>query len=180
MSNTIAFFSFKFLSNILLSGCIALPTLFLPQDQYFTSFFLSNIVILFGTTVSLMFMFLPKLWKLFSQIERTNQQNRADISDDRSIDSFLHNRVGGGWLSNAEGSTAGQSYSCGRKGSVGSLDDKADTLKESHMGYMGVKFQNRYVPFLSSWCMRRVILYPADKYFTCFELVCLDPFLVSV
>ncbi|KAF9215188.1 Phosphoacetylglucosamine Mutase [Podila verticillata] len=156
--------------NILLSGCIALPTLFLPQDQYFTSFFLSNIVLLFGTTVSLMFMFLPKLWKLFSQIERTNQQNRADTSDDRSIDSFLHNRVGGGWLSNAEGSTAGQSYSGGRKGSVGSLDDKGDTLKESHMGYMGVKFQNRYAPFLSSWCMRRVILYPADKYFTCFEL----------
>ncbi|KAG0352968.1 hypothetical protein BG005_007675 [Podila minutissima] len=164
--------------NILLSGCIALPTLFLPQGQYFTSFFLSNIVLLFGTTVSLMFMFLPKLWKLFSEFDRSGQQKRADSSDDRSIDSFLHNRVGGGegggggWLSNAGGSSVAQNYSNagGRKGSVGSLDDKGDTLKESHMGYMGVKFQNRYAPFLSSWCMRRVILYPSDKYFTCFEL----------
>lgn len=162
-----------------------MPTLFLPQDQYFTSFFLSNIVLLFGTTVSLMFMFLPKLWKLFSHIELRNQQKRADTSDDRSIDSFLHNRVGGGegggggWFSNAESSSAGQTYSTagGRKGSVGSLDDKGDTLKESHMGYMGVKFQNRYAPFLSSWCMRRVILYPGDKYFTCFELVNPNAFL---
>ncbi|KAF9299672.1 hypothetical protein BGZ74_008773 [Mortierella antarctica] len=164
--------------NILLSGCIALPTLFLPQGQYFTSFFLSNIVLLFGTTVSLMFMFLPKLWKLFNEFDRSGQQKRADSSDDRSIDSFLHNRVGGGegggggWLSNAGGSSVAQNYSNagGRKGSVGSLDDKGDTLKESHIGYMGVKFQNRYAPFLSSWCMRRVILYPSDKYFTCFEL----------
>lgn len=131
-----------------------------------------------------MFMFLPKLWKLFSEFDRSGQQKRADSSDDRSIDSFLHNRVGGGqgggggWLSNAGGSSVAQNYSNagGRKGSVGSLDDKGDTLKESHMGYMGVKFQNRYAPFLSSWCMRRVILYPSDKYFTCFELVSSDSF----
>jgi hypothetical protein len=50
-------------------------------------------------------------------------------------------------------------------------ESKGDTLKESHIGYMGVKFQNRYMPFLASWCMRRVILYPADKYFTAFEAV---------
>ncbi|KAG0342860.1 hypothetical protein BG004_005563 [Podila humilis] len=167
--------------NILLSGCIALPTLFLPQEQYLTSFFLSNVVLLFGTTVSLMFMFLSKLWKLFSQMERNSQQARADSSDDRSIDSFLHNRIGGGgWFNNSSsnggcgasigGSSIGQSYSQGRKGSVGSIEDKGETLKEAHVGYMGVKFQNRYMPFLASWCMRRVILYPADKHFTCFEL----------
>ncbi|KAF9427918.1 hypothetical protein BGZ94_003858 [Podila epigama] len=171
--------------NILLSGCIALPTLFLPRDQYFTSFFLSNIVVLFGTTVSLMFMFLPKLLKLFSEFGRQSLHGNTDISEERSIDSFLNNRVGGsgGWLSNvgAGGSSVGgagastvsnnaYSTSGGRKGSIVSIDDRGDTLREAHMGYMGVKFQNRYLPFLASWCMRRVILYPTDKYFTCFEV----------
>ncbi|KAF9899401.1 hypothetical protein EC991_008932 [Linnemannia zychae] len=138
--------------NILLSGCIAMPTVFLPQDQYLTKFFLSNVVLLFGTTVSLMFMFLPKLWKLFAQIERNLQMNRADSTptDEGSFDGFFKQGPGG-WLSavgNGEGGSPGGEYG---------------------PGYMGVKFQNRYAPLLASWCMRRVILYPTDKYFTAFE-----------
>ncbi|KAG0049823.1 hypothetical protein BGZ83_005350 [Gryganskiella cystojenkinii] len=162
-----------------------MPTIFLPPDQYYTKFFLSNIVLLFGTTVSLMFMFLPKLWKLFSQIEQKSMKDRAEGSDESSFDGILQNRAG--WLSNGtsgygsnvtkhnggsgvHGAQSSYISSGGRKGSVGTLEDGSDTLKESHAGYMGVKFQNRYFPFLSIWCMRRVILYPADRYFTCFEL----------
>ncbi|KAF8946717.1 hypothetical protein BGZ47_011543 [Haplosporangium gracile] len=164
--------------NILLSGCIAMPTVFLPQDQYLTKFFLSNVVLLFGTTVSLMFMFLPKLWKLFAQIERNIQMNWADgaTADENSFDG-LFKQGPGGWLSGAAapgngggGSPIGEYGPGARKGSVGTVDEsKGDTLKESHIGYMGIKFQNRYMPFLASWCMRRVILYPTDKYFTAFE-----------
>ncbi|KAF9920195.1 hypothetical protein FBU30_009996 [Linnemannia zychae] len=172
--------------NILLSGCIAMPTVFLPQDQYLTKFFLSNVVLLFGTTVSLMFMFLPKLWKLFAQIERNMQMNRnggnngnggeGSAEEENSIDGFFKQGPGG-WLSAAVGNGGGGSgsplgeYGSGaRKGSVGTMDEfKGDTLRESHIGYMGVKFQNRYIPLLASWCMRRVILYPTDKYFTAFE-----------
>ncbi|KAG0082287.1 Metabotropic GABA-B receptor subtype 2, isoform C [Linnemannia elongata] len=168
--------------NILLSGCIAMPTVFLPQDQYLTKFFLSNVVLLFGTTVSLMFMFLPKLWKLFAQIERNNQMNRANegggtTSDEGSFDG-LFKQGPGGWLAAAAGnggnggggSPIGEYGPGARKGSIGTVDEsKGDTLKESHIGYMGIKFQNRYMPFLASWCMRRVILYPTDKYFTAFE-----------
>ncbi|KAF9543952.1 hypothetical protein EC957_000317 [Mortierella hygrophila] len=170
--------------NILLSGCIAMPTVFLPQDQYLTKFFLSNAVLLFGTTVSLMFMFLPKLWKLFAQIERNLQMSRGNdgggtTADDSSFDGFFKQGPGG-WLSasaavegggHGEGGSSIGEYGPGaRKDSVGTVNEsKGDTLKESHIGYMGIKFQNRYMPFLASWCMRRVILYPTDKYFTAFE-----------
>ncbi|KAG0217465.1 hypothetical protein BGX33_010476 [Mortierella sp. NVP41] len=171
--------------NILLSGCIAMPTVFLPQDQYLTKFFLSNVVLLFGTTVSLMFMFLPKLWKLFAQIERNSQlklncvSSTDGCSEDSSFDGFFKQNAGG-WLSTAGndgggGGGGGESaigeYGPGaRKGSVVTVgESRGDTLKESHIGYMGVKFQNKYMPFLASWCMRRVILYPTDKYFTAFE-----------
>ncbi|KAF9187690.1 hypothetical protein BGZ51_001137 [Haplosporangium sp. Z 767] len=155
--------------NILLSGCIAMPTVFLPKNQYLTKFFLSNVVLLFGTTVSLMFMFLPKLWKLFSQIERS-AQGRGEISDESSFDGLFNNSSRVGWLNGTASSVCGYVPSA-RKGSVVTLDEsKGDTLKESHMGYMGVKFQNRYLPFLESWCMRRVMLYPSDKYFTAYEM----------
>ncbi|KAF9113786.1 Metabotropic GABA-B receptor subtype 2, isoform C [Mortierella sp. AM989] len=159
--------------NILLSGCIAMPTVFLPQDQFLTKFFLSNVVLLFGTTVSLMFMFLPKLMKLFSQIERSLHGNRAEGTDEGSFDGLFNRRSwfntgstsGGGGGSTVDGHVPG-----GRKGSVGSIEDsKGNTLRESHMGFMGVKFQNRYMPFLANWCMRRVVLFPMDKYFTAFE-----------
>ncbi|KAI1318459.1 hypothetical protein EDD11_006544 [Mortierella claussenii] len=160
--------------NILLSGCIAMPTVFLPADQYLTKFFLSNVVLLFGTTVSLMFMFLPKIYKLFSQIERRIQDSRVECSgngEEGSFDNLFNNRAS--WLNGASstaGSTVGRYLPGGRKGSAASLEDsKGSTLKESHIGYMGVKFQNRYMPFLASWCMRRVLLFPADKYFTAFE-----------
>ncbi|KAF9948297.1 hypothetical protein BGZ72_009778 [Mortierella alpina] len=190
--------------NILLSACLAMPTVFLPQDQFLTKFYLSNVVILFGTTFSLMFLFLPKLWELFTQIEKSHQRGSnsgnggtSDGSDQNSIDGFYNgapawmNSAGnlvllaqgadlaggvdpdapgtGGVLSSINASN--QHLPGGRKGSVGTLDDtKGDTAKETHMGYMGVKFQNRYLSFLSSWCMRRVILYPAGRYFTCFEV----------
>ena len=172
--------------NILLSGCIAMPTVFLPQDQYLTKFFLSNVVLLFGTTVSLMFMFLPKLWKLFAQIERNLQMSRGNdgggaTTDEGSFDGFFR-QGSGGWLGTVTaagssgngggGSSIGEYGPGARKGSMVTVDEsKMDTLKESHIGYMGVKFQNRYMPFLASWCMRRVILYPTDKYFTAFEAV---------
>ncbi|KAF9360258.1 Metabotropic GABA-B receptor subtype 2, isoform C [Mortierella sp. AD094] len=155
--------------NILLSGCIAMPTVFLPQDQYLTKFFLTNVVLLFGTTVSLMFMFLPKLMKLYSQIERSTQGDRTEIAEESSFDGLFNRRS---WLntSSGGGSTVSGYVPGGRKGSVTSIEDsKGDTLRESHLGYMGVKFQNRYMPFLSSWCMRRIVLFPADKYFTAFE-----------
>lgn len=159
-----------------------------------------------------MFLFLPKLWELFTQIERSQQRlggigigvggsgggGGGDGSDSNSIDGFIYNG-NGGWVNSsgnlaalAQGSAAaaaaaasggsgsmndGSQYLSGqRKGSIGTLDEsKGETLKETHMGYMGVKFQNRWVPFLSSWCMRRVILYPTGRYFTCFELVSLYP-----
>ncbi|KAF9278430.1 hypothetical protein BGZ68_008585 [Mortierella alpina] len=192
--------------NILLSACLAMPTVFLPQDQFLTKFYLSNVVILFGTTFSLMFLFLPKLWELFTQIEKSHQRGSnsgnggtSDGSDQNSIDGFYNgapawmNSAGNlvllaqaqgadlAGVADADISGAGglsssinasnQHLPGGRKGSVGTLDDtKGDTAKETHMGYMGVKFQNRYLSFLSSWCMRRVILYPAGRYFTCFEV----------
>ncbi|KAG0295204.1 hypothetical protein BGZ96_012306 [Linnemannia gamsii] len=194
--------------NILLAGCLAMPTVFLPNEQFLIKFYLSTVVILFGTTFSLMFLFLPKLWELFTQIERsqlrlgggTGGGGGGDGSDHNSIDGFIYNG-NGGWVNSsgnlaglAQGSAAvaaaataaataavsggsgsmndGSQYLTGRrKGSIGTLDDsKGETLKETHMGYMGVKFQNRWIPFLSSWCMRRVILYPAGRYFTCFEV----------
>lgn len=163
-----------------------MPTVFLPKNQYLTKFFLSNVVLLFGTTVSLMFMFLPKLWKLFSQIER-NMQNggSAEGSDESSFDGLFNNSSRVGWIGGGGSNIGGTGSSIcgympgGRKGSVGTLDEaKCDTLKESHMGYMGVKFQNRYLPFLASWCMRNVMLYPSDKYFTAYELV--SPLVTSV
>ncbi|KAF9141012.1 hypothetical protein BGX30_005623 [Mortierella sp. GBA39] len=192
--------------NILLAGCLAMPTVFLPNEQFLIKFYLSTVVILFGTTFSLMFLFLPKLWELFTQIERSQQRlggvgvgvsggsGGGDGSASNSIDGFIYNG-NGGWANSsgnlaalAQGSAAaaaavaagsgcsgsaneGSQYLSGRKGSIGTLDEsKGETLKETHMGYMGVKFQNRWVPFLSSWCMRRVILYPTGRYFTCFEL----------
>ncbi|KAK3845578.1 MAG: periplasmic binding protein-like I [Linnemannia gamsii] len=191
--------------NILLAGCLAMPTVFLPNEQFLVKFYLSTVVILFGTTFSLMFLFFPKLWELFTQIERSQQRlggvggggAGGDGSDDNSIDGFIYNN--GGWVNGsgnlavlAQGSAAaaaaaaaangsggagsmneGSQYmSAGRrKGSIGTLDEsKSESLKETHMGYMGVKFQNRWLPFLSSWCMRRVILYPTGRFFTCFEL----------
>lgn len=159
--------------NILLSGCIAMPTLFLPQNQYLTKFFLTNIVLLFGTTVSLMFLFLPKLHKLYLQIYRTRLSGeRSEMSEDSSFDGLFSNRAS--WLSPSGGNGTGSSVvghvPGERKGSVGSLEEsKNNTLKESHIGYMGVKFQDQYLPFLASWCMKRVILFPFDKYFTAFE-----------
>ncbi|CAO3573723.1 unnamed protein product [Mortierella alpina] len=190
--------------NIVLSACLAMPTVFLPQDQFLTKFYLSNVVILFGTTFSLLFLFLPKLWELFTQIEKSHQQRSSnsgngtsDGSDQNSIDGFYHGAPA--WMNSAGNlvmlaqgtdfaggadadvpaaggvpssvNASNQHLPVGRKGSVGTLDDsKGDTAKETHMGYMGVKFQNRYFSFLSSWCMRRVILYPAGRYFTCFEV----------
>ncbi|KAG0051917.1 hypothetical protein BGZ83_003197 [Gryganskiella cystojenkinii] len=202
--------------NILLCGCLAMPTVFLPQDQFLTKFFLSTVVILFGTTFSLMFLFLPKLWELFTQIERSQQRAAAaaemdlggahlglggnssgvgidgDPNHDSSLDGFLYSNATAGWMNSAgnlavlgpgvtsaalSGGSANASsihLPGGRKGSVGTLDDSKggidNTLTESHMGYMGIKFQNRYFSFLSSWCMRRVILYPGGRYFTCFEV----------
>ncbi|GJJ68283.1 gamma-aminobutyric acid type B receptor [Entomortierella parvispora] len=174
--------------NILLSGCIAMPTIFLPPDQYYTRFFLSNVVLLFGTTVSLMFMFIPKLMQLFSLIEKKSMLDRAEGSDESSFDGILQQRAG--WLSDVSGGgdngrgrggssgsganegNAGSRPNYGRKGSINSMleDSQGDTLKESHGGYMGVKFQHRHLSFLSIWCMRRVLLVPGEKYFTCFEL----------
>ncbi|KAF8938888.1 hypothetical protein BGZ58_011258 [Dissophora ornata] len=178
--------------NILLSGCLAMPTVFLPRDQFLTKFFLSTVVILFGTTFSLMFLFLPKLWELFTQIERSQQRANGpgDGADESSMDEFIYSGAPG-WM-NSSGdlvilgqgvvgttdvgpgdSANGSSHhlSSGRKGSVTTLDEaKDETLKEAHVGYMSVKFLNRFLPFLSSWRMRRVVLYPKGRYFTCFEL----------
>ncbi|KAF9344575.1 hypothetical protein BGX34_005516, partial [Mortierella sp. NVP85] len=150
--------------NILLSGCLAVPTIFLPRDQFLTKFILSSVVILFGTTFSLMFLFIPKLWELFTKKRRlqnlANNNPGADDSDDDSMDGFMYN--GPRWM-NSTGSI-------GRKASVGTLDDsKGDTTKEMHVGFMVVKFQYRYLSFLSSWRMQRVALYPPGRYFTCFE-----------
>ncbi|KAG0328346.1 hypothetical protein BGZ99_005529 [Dissophora globulifera] len=178
--------------NILLSGCLAVPTVFLPQNQFLTKFYLSTVVILFGTTFSLMFLFLPKLWELFTQIERSqnrgNDTSRVNGSDEGSMDGIIYNGAAAGWMNSsgnlailgqgavgALGSANGSNSHLapdGRKGSVTTLDDPkgGDTLKETHMGYMSIKFQNRYLPFLSSWSMRRVALYPAGRYFTCFEV----------
>ena len=193
-----------------------MPTVFLPNEQFLIKFYLSTVVILFGTTFSLMFLFLPKLWELFTQIEQSQQRlggvgvgvgvsgGGGDGSASNSVDGFIYNG-NGGWVNSsgnvaalAQGSAAAAAVGSGgsgsmndgsqylsdrRKGSIGTLDEsKGETLKETHMGYMGVKFQNRWVPFLSSWCMRRVILYPAGRYFTCFELVSLHPlsFLIGV
>ncbi|KAF9181980.1 hypothetical protein BGZ50_005201 [Haplosporangium sp. Z 11] len=185
--------------NILLSACLAMPTVFLPEEQFLTKFFLSTVVILFGTTFSLMFLFLPKLWELFTQIERAHQRGGSNGdgggaeggSDESSIDGFVYNGASA-WMNSAgnlailgqgadfAGAIGGNGASVNasshylpdrRKGSVGTLDEgKGDIVKEIHMGYMGVRFQNRYLPFLSSWCMRRVVLYPQCRYFTCFEL----------
>ncbi|KAF9082517.1 hypothetical protein BGX23_012384 [Mortierella sp. AD031] len=202
--------------NILLAGCLAMPTVFLPNEQFLIKFYLSTVVILFGTTFSLTFLFLPKLWELFTQIERSHQRpgigvggvvvgGNEDGSSSNSIDGFIYNG-NGGWVNNSSGNLPGfvqgssgaaaaaaaaaaahasgggsggagsvndesQYLSVRRKGSTGTLDEsKGETMKEMHMGYMGVKFQNRWLPFLSSWCMRRVILYPAGRYFTCFEV----------
>ncbi|KAK3810878.1 MAG: hypothetical protein J3Q66DRAFT_414035 [Benniella sp.] len=98
--------------------------------------------------------------------------DQSEISEESSFDGLFNNR--GSWLNGTGGDGAGGSkvgYLPGiRKSSVESLDEsKGIALKESHTGYMGVKFQNRYLPLLASWCMRRVILFPADKYFTAFE-----------
>ncbi|KAG0251820.1 Metabotropic GABA-B receptor subtype 2, isoform C [Mortierella polycephala] len=185
--------------NILLSACLAMPTVFLPEEQFLTKFFLSTVVILFGTTFSLMFLFLPKLWELFTQIERAHQRGSGNGdgggaeggSDESSMDGLAYNGAST-WMNSAgnlailgqgadfTGAIGGNGASVntsshylpsGRKGSVGTLDEsKGDIVKETHMGYMGVKFQNRYLPFLSSWRMRRVVLDPQVRYFTCFEL----------
>ncbi|KAF9206222.1 hypothetical protein BGZ49_002822 [Haplosporangium sp. Z 27] len=205
--------------NILLSGCLVMPTVFLPNDQFLTKFFLSTVVILFGTTFSLMFLFLPKLWELFTEIERyhhhqQHQQEQqcasglgvglgaplpGDVSDENNPEGFAYGGSAG-WINSAgnlvvlgqnignsasevaaiaaaasSSSVVGGSFQSGaeggRKGSVVTLDEaKGETLKEAHMGYMGFKFQNRYFPILSSWCMRRVALFPTGRYFTCFEL----------
>ncbi|KAF9433867.1 hypothetical protein BGZ76_008875 [Entomortierella beljakovae] len=189
--------------NILLSGCLAIPTVFLPEDQFLTKFFLSTVVILFGTTVSLMFLFLPKLWALYTQIE-TNRKAAAEaaalaaqravitaISEASEHHSNISQRVthsNTAWMddstnlavmgpSNISGSGIRSSvvvsshYSGGRKGSVITLDEnKSETLKEAHIGYMGLKIYNRYFAYLSNWRMRRVALFPTGRYFTCFEV----------
>lgn len=199
-----------------------MPTIFLPPDEFLTKFFLSTVVILFGTTFSLMFLFLPKLWELFTQIERSQQRAASvtdlnlgphmgggggggfdndgnEISGDGSLDGFLYNNAAAAWMNSAGnlavlgpgvtsaplpgGSSTNASsvqlpmtvsgVSIGRKGSVVTLEESKgeSTLKESHVGYMGVKYQSRYFSFLSSWCMKRVMLYPAGRYFTCFDVV---------
>jgi len=163
-------------SNILLSGCLAVPTIFLPRDQFLTKFILSSVVILFGTTFSLMFLFMPKLWELFTENERlqnlANNNPGADDSDEGSTNGFMYN--GPGWM-NSTGNVGALNkgrLSDSRKASVGTLDDsKGDTTKEMHLGFMVVKFQYRYLSFLSSWRMQRVALYPPGRYFTCFEPV---------
>lgn len=177
-----------FYSNILLSGCLATPTIFLPPNQFLTQFILSSAVILFGTTFSLTFLFLPKLWELFTLNERAQLSNKGPVLDDfdeGSMDDFIYNS-GPGWMTNsgnlgvlgksvmglvgADGSK--RQLPDGRKASVGTLDDtKDETLREMHVGYMGVKYQYRYLSFLSSWRMLRVVLYPSGRYFTCFEPV---------
>ncbi|KAF9109128.1 hypothetical protein BGX27_007966 [Mortierella sp. AM989] len=194
--------------NILLSGCLVMPTVFLSRDQFLTKFFLSTIVILFGTTFSLMFLFLPKLWELFNHIEQSKQQRAnasteaaaaagnggkvvattpADVSEESGGDEFAYSGSNSGWANNNSdfavlgpsvgdpsdivSSIVGSSLQSGRKSSVATLEEaKGETLKEAHMGYMGIKFQNRYFPFISNWCMRRVALFPTGRYFTCFEL----------
>ncbi|KAF9399848.1 hypothetical protein BGX21_005486 [Mortierella sp. AD011] len=146
-----------------------------------------------------MFLFLPKLWGLFTQIEIAQQQQRANAvnvsagttapgehSEEDSSDVFAYSGSqawinsssnlaalvsGAGNASLAAGSIIEGSFLSSRKGSVVTLEEaKSETLKEAHMGYMGVKFQNRYFPFLSSWCMRRIALFPSGQYFTSFEL----------
>jgi len=169
-----------------------------------------------------MFLFLPKLWELFTQIERSQQRAAAaagldlgphmdggsgvgfdndgnEMTGDGSLDGFLYSNAAAAWMNSAGnlavlgpgvtsapmpgGSSTNASsvqlpmtssgVSIGRKGSIGTLEEsKGETsLKESHVGYMGVKYQNRFFSFLSSWCMKRVILYPAGRYFTCFDVV---------
>ncbi|KAG0230352.1 hypothetical protein BGW42_001024 [Actinomortierella wolfii] len=182
--------------NILLCGVLTLPTLFLPKEQFITTFILTNVVILFGTTFSVGFMFVPKLYKLFTQMDRQANQ-RQDSTDESSLNSILNqagggnNRVfggsGGPWLGGGIGggfsSNIGDSHlqhaqdehesfhwTGGRKGSVTTLDEsKGDTLHESHMGFMGVKVQHRYLPLLSNWRMRCIVLFPHHRYFMSFE-----------
>ncbi|KAF9969956.1 hypothetical protein BGZ73_007480 [Actinomortierella ambigua] len=186
--------------NIVLSGVLTLPTLFLPKEQFITTFILTNVVILFGTTFSMGFMFVPKLYKLFSQLERQSN-SRNDSIEESSFDGMIHNAsnnhlnggVGGPgfgpWFGgsssnvNEQGNhhhyqppvpSSHEDESChwtgGRKGSVTTLDDaRGDTLHEAHMGYMGIKVQHRYLPLLSNWRMRRIVLFPHQRYFTSFE-----------
>lgn len=175
-----------FYSNILLSGCLAIPTIFLPREQFLTQIILSSVVILFGTTFSLTFLFLPKLWELFTENERAQHPSNKDgpDSDEGSTSGFIYNS-GPGWV-NSSGNLGVLSKGVmglvtngnrrqlpdGRKASVGTLDDaKDETVREMHVGFMSVKYQYQFLPFLSSWRMLRVLLYPSGRYFTCFEPV---------
>ncbi|KAG0265627.1 hypothetical protein DFQ27_000502 [Actinomortierella ambigua] len=197
--------------NIVLSGVLTLPTLFLPKEQFITTFILTNVVVLFGTTFSMGFMFVPKLYKLFTQLERESN-SRHESTEESSFDGIIHHAgnnhlsPGGGggggggcggagfgpWLGSSSNvndqsnnnnhhhyqppvsssSHEDDSYhwTGGRKGSVTTLDDaRGDTLHEAHMGYMGIKVQHRYLPLLSNWRMRRMVLFPHQRYFMSFE-----------
>ncbi|KAL1916852.1 uncharacterized protein VTP21DRAFT_5556 [Calcarisporiella thermophila] len=157
--------------NILLVVCIAVPAALLPTEEPYTKHYVQNIAVLWGTTISALILFLPKLWKFFrGGAENTPPANiiiTAGSSPEELYSGDLDPVGGSGVLSGENGAANADGILWRRKQSFGaSISTVGVCTCETLEGRLPIKVQYRYFPFLGRWEMARVAVFPDGQYFS--------------
>ena len=185
-------------SNILFAGLIGFIVFFLPTADFITRYYVTVITILWGTTVSLYILFLPKVWAFFRDRNDSNSSNQtnSNTSSSRRKELYSENewkrtqanlsafqsehslQPGGeeGELLSLEQILASEPANVEfRKGSMGSthFDSNGNTIQgfiEVHEGTLPLRRVNKYIQFLSHWEMQDIMVFPSSRYFSHFSV----------
>ncbi|RUS16899.1 periplasmic binding protein-like I [Endogone sp. FLAS-F59071] len=134
------------LSNLLLSGCMVIPTFFLPTSAYFVSFYIRICIILFAATFTLLAMFGPKIAELaMRKIRKIQKRPKSRFSTYDSNTSFSSSTE----LVSKEGAFS--------------------LSVEAFEGSLPVKKASKW-SFFAVWELKRIIVVPTRRYF-----VLMDP-----
>ncbi|KAH8549800.1 7 transmembrane sweet-taste receptor of 3 GCPR-domain-containing protein [Umbelopsis sp. PMI_123] len=183
--------------NILFAGLIGFIVFFLPTAEYITRYYVTVITILWGTTVSLYILFLPKVLAFFRDREDLNSGSQTNSSGSSSrrkefysedewkrtqanLSAFQSDHSLQPTVEECELISLEQILACDPvslelpKPSIGSthFDTNGNTIQgfiEVHEGTLPLRRVNKYLPFLAHWEMQNIMVFPSSRYFSHFS-----------
>jgi hypothetical protein len=184
----------------LFAGLIGFIVFFLPTAEYITRYYVTVMTILWGTTVSLYILFLPKVLAFFRDREDLNSGSQTNSSGSSSrrkefysedewkrtqanLSAFQSDHSLQPTVEECELISLEQILACDPvslelpKPSIGSthFDTNGNTIQgfiEVHEGTLPLRRVNKYLPFLAHWEMQNIMVFPSSRYFSHFSVSC--------
>ncbi|CDS09047.1 hypothetical protein LRAMOSA10407 [Lichtheimia ramosa] len=160
--------------NILFSALVGFAVMINPMADFYTTYYITIITILWATTFSLLALFLPKIHAFFKQMRKKQQDSKNKNSrNENGMLSIL--RYGPGQSSGHDhpassfGSEGGELISLSRMVNMPTSKPNKENYIEVHEGDMPVRRVFRYFPFLSHWEMQHMMVFPCLGYFSFFS-----------